>query len=270
MSKLNKVFGLFFIIFLCVWLTSCWSSEDAKSAPIKLPTLSVDKTTITVWEKINLSWSSNWWKDCTWLNNWNIWGGLTGSKWKTPVVNQPAWNYNFTIKCSNWISNVVSVNIKDKFISLSFKSVNDNIINIMTYDTERLLKNDWWNLWKEDPKKIFTYNTWSIIEGYSAIDWQANTMEIIRKIWDKEDNAANFCDKLILWWYNDWYLPAPKELIAVINYFQIKENIYWSSGDIWKDDNRAAYVISADYVIDADWHQDSKKYKNFVRCVRKI
>jgi hypothetical protein len=111
MSKLNKLFWMFLLTFLSVWLSSCWTDNaDTKSAVLATKTETVTCYFYDAKTSQKVQWTcSSWSKKCTWLGScsisvsWSSWNSysVTGSAWNQPV-SYLYYKYSWVTKSANF------------------------------------------------------------------------------------------------------------------------------------------------------------------------
>lgn len=114
-------------------------------------------------------------------------------------------------------------------------------------------------------------------DNNTTLVWQDN-IEVKNKM--KWEDAYQFCNKLVLYGYDDWRLPSIKELQSIVDvdhykpaikkgFENVQNDFYWSSSDVvsekeepkvWVVDFEEGGIYTA-YTLQHD-------SKNYVRCVR--
>ncbi len=100
-------------------------------------------------------------------------------------------------------------------------------------------------IYPDENNMIFNWGTSGLFIGaVDTVNGEANTQLIVDA--DSNASAAKYCDELVAYGFDDWYMPSYKEMEAVKKNIDklpsIVGGMYWTSSEIHLDYARSIFI----------------------------
>jgi len=108
-----------------------------------------------------------------------------------------------------------------------------------------------------------------VIGNNTSFMWQDNSyVKTVKRDWNE---AMNYCQKLNLAGFDDWYLPTKKQLMSIVDTTRqptIKQEFIHSISNYYWSVNTSAKTAWSVFLYDGKQYYDYKTTKSYSRCVR--